>query len=560
MTLSSYEFILIFLPVTIAGFWFSVRIGGRVAATVWLIMTSMSFCACAGVKSLAAIVIAVAANYLFARAMLRLGSARARLRKVAFTMGICVNITLLIYFKHEGMFLDFFNTFSGTRFDVDKVILPLGVSFLTFQMIGFLADVYQGHLREIRFLEYLLFALFFPRAVAGPIIHYREVVPQFAQFNSRTLLDHAPIALCLFSIGLFKKSFIADSLAPIVTQTFDLAPANEAHDFTTAWYAMLAVSLQIYFDFSGYTDMALGVARLFGVQLPINFNSPFKATSIAEHWRRSHITLTRFLTQYVYVPLMIYLTQSRLSKGLLTHAPQKSKRIVNVIVTSPAILITTTVSGLWHATRWQFLLWGAVHGVYLIVNQLWRTIHPLIWDDRITYERVMKPVGWVLTFVCTLVAVVFFRANSVDSALSILKGAAGLNSFFPAEWGLLNTLGIDNWSLVKLFSEYYIEDWGWLIALVLVVTLSPNTMELLRTLHPDPFENQVSSAVLRSQSTDPEAISRNRSPAWSVIRAIERVTGEGIRLNVLSATLIALLCALGILALNDGSKFIYAGF
>ena len=566
MIFNSYKFILIFLPVTVVGFWLSARIGGRVSAMVWLTMSSVAFCAWAGVKSLAVMAAMIGANYLCARAMLRGDTARASMRTFVFTFGICLNIMLLIYFKHEGMFLDFFNTFVRTRFDLHQVALPLGVSFLTFQMIGFLADVYYGHLREIRWLEYLLFAFFFPRAVAGPIVHYREIVPQFAQFNSRTLRDHAPVAICLFSIGLFKKAFVADGLAPFVTPTFDLAPATEAPAFITAWFAILAVSLQIYFDFSGYTDMALGVARLFGVRLPMNFNSPFKATSITDLWRRDHITLTLFLTEYVYAPIMIYLAQSRLARKLLTRTPQRFKPLINATVTCPATLITTAVSGLWHGTSWQFLLWGTLHGVYLVINQMWRTARPLLWADRSSYERVMQPVGFILTFVCALAAVVFFRANSVDCALSIFRGAAGLHGFFPAEWALLSRLGFDTW-----FILYQFRNFAWVIALILVVTLSPNTMEILRRFQPalyftarvtEPLPDQASSTISRAQSCGQEVtpFSKKISPAWIAIRAIRQFIQDGIRLNRVTATLIALVCALGILALNDGSNFIYARF
>src|SRR5581483_4019981 len=175
---------------------------------------------------------------------------------------------LLVYFKREAAILTFSNLVLGTRFDLARIVFPLGVSFLTFQMIGFLADIYRRRLKEVRCLDYLLF-FFFPRVVAGPIVRYGELAPQFARFTSRTLREHAPVAICLFSIGLFKKAFIADGLAPFVTQAFDLMPADEAPSAITAWFASLAFSLQIYFDFSGYTDMALGVARLFGVRLPM---------------------------------------------------------------------------------------------------------------------------------------------------------------------------------------------------------------------------------------------------------------------------------------------------
>jgi D-alanyl-lipoteichoic acid acyltransferase DltB (MBOAT superfamily) len=572
MTFNSFEFIFIFAPVTITGFWLLARMANREWAMSWLILTSIVFCAFAGIKSLAVIVISATGNYLCARTMLR-SSITPRLRAAVFSIGICLNIAFLVYFKSEMGLLHFSNKVLGTHFDLDQITFPLGVSFLTFQMIAFIADVYRRRLKDVRWRDYLLFASFFPRVVAGPIVRYGEVAPQFSQFTSRTIFDNVPVAICLFSIGLFKKAFIADGLGPFVTQAFDPAPGGPAPSVITAWFAAFAFSLQIYFDFSGYTDMALGVARIFGVRLPMNFNSPFKSTSVVELWSRSHITLTLFLTDYIYAPLTIVLMQFRLSKALVAHAPNRFKQITKVVLNCPAIFITTVVSGFWHGSTWPFILWGVLHGFYLSVNQIWRAFHPLFWADRKSYERAMKPAGFVLTLVCSTVALVFFRANSVDSALSILRAMAGLNGFFPPEWALLNRLGIDTWSIVAYFmwALQLTKEYVWIIALLLVVTLAPNTMEILRRFQP--ALNFHTRILERSQSQPPLAasgtlptrrevlpISLRTSLVRNAMRNIQEVMREGIHFNRLTAMLIALLSALGILALNDGVAFIYARF
>lgn len=573
MIFSSYQFILLFIPLTIAGFLLATRMKDRRLTKGWLILTSVAFCACAGVKSLAVIVASAAGNYLCARAMLN-GNSRGRRRKVvAFGVGICVNVLFLIYFKHEASVLNLSNTVLGTRFDLAKIEFPLGVSFLTFQMIGFLADIYRRHLKEIHCLDYLLFAFFFPRVVAGPIVRYSELVPQFAKFTSRTLVDNAPLAVCLFSIGLFKKAFIADGLVPFVSQAFELMPTDGGPSFIFAWFGVFAFSLQLYFDFSGYTDMAIGVSRLFGVVLPTNFNSPFKATSIVELWNRWHITLTLFLTEYVYAPLMIYLTQSRLSKVLLARAPRRFGYLIKAVLNSPAILITTEVSGLWHGSNWQFVLWGALHGIYLTVNQIWRAARPLLWTDRKSYERIMNPVGFVLTLICSTAALVFFRADSVGSALSILRGMAGLNGFFPTDWTLLNRIGIDTWAILSAFIHNFqlTKEYAWIVVLLLVVTLAPNTIEILSRFQPAlnfdartaaPSRDQVAVIVSEMQPIQREVthISAVVSLVWTAMGTIQRFARDCISLNRFTAMLVALLCALGVLALNDGVKFIYARF
>ncbi len=573
MLFSSYQFILVFVPVTIAGFSLAVRMTNPKLTMGWLILTSVAFCACAGAKSLAVIVTSAAGNYLCARAMLRSNSGGRHRRAVAFGVGICLNVLFLLYFKEEAWVLKLSNTVFGARFDLAQIEFPLGVSFLTFQMIGFLADIYRRQLKEVHCLDYLLFAFFFPRVVAGPIVRYSDVVPQFAKFNSRTLLDNTPLAICLFSIGLFKKAFIADGLAPFVTQSFELMPADGGPSAIFAWFGMLAFSLQIYFDFSGYTDMALGVSRLFGVVLPTNFNSPFKATSIVELWSRWHITLTLFLTEYIYAPLMIYLTQSRLSKIVLARAPNRFGHLVKAVLNSPAICATTVVSGLWHGSTWQFILWGILHGIYLTVNQIWRAARPLLWTDRKGYERIMNPVGYVLTLICSTAALVFFRADSVASALSILRGMAGFNGFFPTDWILLNRIGIDTWSILSAFisNVQLIKEYAWIVALILVVTLAPNTMEILSRFQPAlnfrartfaPLQNQVSAVVSEMQPIQLEATGAPATVSLvrSAMGAIQRFARDGLALNRLTAMFVALLCALGVLALNDGVKFIYARF
>ena len=319
---------------------------------------------------------------------------------------IGLNLVLLGYFKYANFFADNLNSFAGTALPIAQVVLPLGISFFTFTQIAFLVDTYQGKVKEFNFVHYALFVTYFPHLIAGPVLHHKEMMPQFAKRNVCHInWDNVAVGLSIFVLGLAKKVLIADSLAEFATPIFSAIAAGGQPMLFEAWIGALAYTLQLYFDFSAYSDMAIGISLMFNVRLPMNFNSPYKATSIIDFWRRWHMTLSRFLRDYLYIPL-----------GGSRHG--KFRRYFN-------LFITMLLGGLWHGAGWTFVVWGALHGVYLMVNHAWRGIKEKMgWGDG---GRLAKLGAGALTFLAVVVGWVFFRADSFTSAMTMLHGMAGMN-------------------------------------------------------------------------------------------------------------------------------------
>jgi len=567
MPFNSYEFIFGFLPVTVAGFWLLARLSGRTAALGWLIMTSIAFYAYASVRSLAIITPSILLDYLIALILLRTDRSRDRLRRLVFVVGVVANVFFLGYFKYKNFFLDTANTVFATHFELTQLILPLGISFLTFQKIAFLADVKSGQVKAVPFLDFLLFTLFFPRTVAGPIIHYQEVMPQFGDPTPRGIMANAAVGVCLFSIGLFKKAVIADSVAQFVPPAFDTGLSDQLPTLLTAWTGVLAFTFQLYFDFSGYSDMALGLARMFGVRLPMNFNSPFKASSIVDFWAHWHITLTRFLTAYIYTPIVLSLTRARMAKGKSVLRGKRSTLPAIAVLVALPTLVTLTIAGLWHGAGWTFIVYGVLHGIYLTINQSWRILRPRFWPDHASYERVMKPLGFVFVFGAVVVAFVFFRAPSLICAWSILGGMVGINGILPVNVQLLQNLGVSlPWGGLVLLQP--IAPFVWIIVLFVAVTLLPNSLELLRRFQPAldfPEQLEEASRTQLAPSVGVQLRGKAKKPSIAAqLRAVRTAIGhlrqQGMSLSRLTATFIALLCVLGVMALNRGGAFLYWKF
>jgi D-alanyl-lipoteichoic acid acyltransferase DltB (MBOAT superfamily) len=325
-------------------------------------------------------------------------------------VAICANLALLGYYKYANFFLSSINSLSGSQWSLGEFMLPLGISFFTFTQIAFLVDTYQGKVREFNFMHYLLFVTYFPHLIAGPVLHHREMMPQFAHSATyRIDWNNAATGLMLFALGLCKKILLADALAPYAGGVFNGVQHGLAVGVLPtayeAWAGALAYTLQIYFDFSGYTDMALGIALMFGIRLPINFDSPYKSTSIIEFWRRWHMTLSRFLRDYLYIPL-----------GGNRHG--EPRRYLN-------LMITMLLGGLWHGAGWTFVLWGALHGVYLTLNHLWRDLVAARFLRGVP-RWLSAPIGGLLTFVAVVSAWVLFRASDLAQAVTMLKAMYGI--------------------------------------------------------------------------------------------------------------------------------------
>ena len=316
-------------------------------------------------------------------------------------------------------------TRSARTFVLLHIILPLGISFITFQKIAFLIDVQAGRVKAFTFREYCTFVLFFPQLIAGPIVHYREMMPQFATATCRFDKENFAVGLTLLFFGLFKKGVLADNIAPLVTPIYEHSAAAGHTPLLLAWMAAVGFTLQVYFDFSGYTDMALGLGRFFGIKLPPNFNSPLKPSSIIDFWLNWHMTLTRFLTAYIYNPMVLSLTRRRIAKGRPGFARRNPPIGAFVSLLMVPLITTMFIAGLWHGAGYGFIIFGIMHGVYLVINHGWRVYAAHRWRDRAAYAQIMKPVGWVLTFVAVIVGMLFFRATTVRSAIDLAKGVFG---------------------------------------------------------------------------------------------------------------------------------------
>ena len=388
MLFNSYEYLIWFLPGTLVVFFL---LGRRpFAAQVWLTVASLFFYGWWNPWHLPLILGSIAFNFGIARLLQR------RAARAVLAFGVAANLALLGVFKYADFFLVNAAYLVGDAPPLLHLALPLGISFFTFTQIAYLVDVYRRKAQEPVLANYALFVTFFPHLLAGPILHHSEMMPQFAdKSNKRLQWPNLAAGAFLLTIGLVKKVLIADTFAPIADAGFG-APATLSAP--AAWLAVLAYTMQIYFDFSGYTDMALGAARLFNIKMPINFNSPYRATDIRDFWHRWHITLSRFLREYLYIPL-----------GGNRGSDAR---------TAANILATFFLGGLWHGAAWTFVIWGLLHGLAMVVFRAWNRIgRPL-----------PREVGWALTFAFVMVTWVFFRATSLDAALAMLQAMAGMNA------------------------------------------------------------------------------------------------------------------------------------
>lgn len=406
MLFNSVAYIFAFLPVTACIFWLLMWLGHKQMALSALSLASLFFYGWWNPVYVPLLLALVLANYAIGYYL----ASGTRWRKAVLTGGLALNLAVLGYFKYAAFLAANANSLLGTSIETGTILLPLAISFFTFQKIAFLCDAYAGKVNDLSFLRFGLFVSFFPQLIAGPIVHHREIMPQFARLEMKHLTwDTLATGLGLFSVGLFKKVVIADGLSQFVGPVYTAAAEGSVLNAGDSWLGMLAYTFQLYFDFSGYSDMALGSALLFGIHLPVNFYSPYKATSIIDFWRRWHITLSNFLRDYLYIPL-----------GGNRRGPLR--RYVN-------LFITMLLGGLWHGAGWTFVAWGALHGAYLIINHLFRAVAG---ESRSWLANI---AGFLLTFLAVAIAWVFFRAPTFPSALAVLQGLSGsieAPQFLPA--------------------------------------------------------------------------------------------------------------------------------
>jgi alginate O-acetyltransferase complex protein AlgI len=401
MLFSSYTFLFQFLPATVLAFAAARRHSPRAGIMV-LAGASLFFYGAWRPVYLLLLIASIAVNFGLG---LRMGDPLRR--RAIGTFGVALNLAVLCYFKYTNFIFDSINTLTGAPLPFFNIVLPLGISFFTFQQIAYLVDVMRGAKVERDIVSYTLFVSFFPHLIAGPLVHHAEMIPQFKRGRTGRSSVLAARGMAIFAAGLFKKVVIADNLAQFVSPVFAHLDAGGGVTTPWAWLSTLAYTLQIYFDFSGYSDMAIGLALLFGIRLPVNFRSPYRATSIIEFWRRWHITLSRFLRDYLYIPL----GGNRLGE---------QRRYIN-------LLVTMLLGGLWHGAGWNYLIWGGLHGIYLSINHLWRG-----WrggDKRAPVAAlVVNGLGWAITFFAVVIAWVFFRARTLAGAWQMLGGLFGFEA------------------------------------------------------------------------------------------------------------------------------------
>lgn len=409
MLFNSYAFIFVFFPLVLIGFFL---IGQRSirAAAGFLAFASLCFYGWWSVKALPLLLGSICINYWFGLRLSPTPGSGERRAKAWLAVAVSLNVGVLAAFKYADFFLENVNValaaVGATPLPLLQVLLPIGISFYTFTQIAFLVDCWQGKVRERSFVHYVLFVTYFPHLIAGPVLHHAQMMPQFATpATYRVDSNKISLGLAIFVFGLAKKMLIADPLGQFADLVFDGVRDGMAPSLLTSWFGALAYTLQIYFDFSGYSDMAVGLSLCFGVRLPLNFDSPYKSTSIIEFWRRWHISLSTFLRDYLYVPL-----------GGNRKGP--ARRYAN-------LFLTMVLGGLWHGAAWTFVIWGALHGIYLMINHCWNAG---VRRGQASTSRVVSVLGWALTFVATMLAWVVFRADSATAAIALYKGMFGFNA------------------------------------------------------------------------------------------------------------------------------------
>ena len=467
MLFSSWNFIVYFLPAALFVFYL-IPVSFEVIRKTWLIAASLFFYGYWKIDYVPLLIISIVVNYSLAEGIIRVH--RSLQAKWLVFVGVSLNLLLLGYFKYTNFAVSFLSFIIQKDLGNFNIILPLAISFFTFTQISYLVDVYRDRHVHYRFLDYFLFVVFFPHLIAGPIVRHWEIIPQFATREFRVNRDNFGVGMALFLLGLFKK-FIADSAALYADDVYNGAAQGAALSTVDAWIGTVAFALQIYFDFSSYSDMAIGLARMFGIKFPHNFESPYKAGSIIVFWERWHRTLTRFLREYVYFSL------GGNRRGL-------PRQIFN-------IMVTMLLSGLWHGAGWTFVIWGALHGTFLVIVHLWRLLKARFnWNfAHWTYQT----VSVLATFAVVCLTWTFFRAPNVGVAGKVLGNMLALHGFsVPQEWigptthfgHLLGKAGFQFVATNALDIKHYDNALGTIATLLFICWAMPNSQQLLAKYHP----------------------------------------------------------------------------
>ncbi len=467
MLFNSLLFVFAFLPVSLLGFFAAARFGRRPAA-LWLVVVSFVFYGWWNPAFVPLLIVSIAVNYGLGH-LIAAHEKGPGLQTALVMLAVILNLGALAYYKYLFVLLAWLHGAGWMETALALPALPLGISFFTFTQLGYLMDVRQGATRDQGLLNYLVFVTFFPHLIAGPILHNREMMPQFAdsriyRFNSTSL----SVGLSIFTIGLLKKCLLADPIAAAIGRGFD---APDMLSTFASWDVALSYSMQLYFDFSGYSDMAVGLARMFNVRFPVNFNSPYKSASIIEYWQRWHMTLTRYLTLYLYNPISLSIARRRIGAGKgASRAAYATIGGFSAMVLFPTF-VTMGLAGVWHGAGLQFLIFGLLHATYLTVNHAWRIVRRKTPTRQTPWYTHAANV--LLTYLCVLVGAVFFRSSSTSAALQMLSGMIGLHGAGrPGAYG--DALDV----------HLGLEGRLWLLCLFAIAWFTPNCQQIMRNFEP----------------------------------------------------------------------------
>jgi len=405
MLFNSHEFIFAFLPIAFFIYFYLNSKRLTTASKAFLVFSSLFFYSYWNIVYLPLILVSILFNYVITNSMIEYNKNKKNYisKKSLLQIGLIFNIGLLVYFKYMDFFIENFNFSFGSNVELLHLALPLAISFFTLQQVAFLVDSYEGLVKEKNFLDYTLFVTFFPQLIAGPIVHHKEMMPQFASIKNKVQnYNNIALGLFIFSIGLFKKVVIADTFAKWANIGFDLSVSL---NFIEAWATSLSYTFQLYFDFSGYTDMAIGGALIFNIRLPQNFNSPYKATGMIDFWKRWHMTLTSFITTYIYTPIIKSFDKLTFHKAMF------------------ATLLTFLIAGLWHGASWMFVIFGGLNGLGIAINHYWQKY----WKKKLSFN-IHKYIAWFITFNFVNIAFIFFRAKEWDDVVKVLSGMISINN------------------------------------------------------------------------------------------------------------------------------------
>jgi len=470
MLFNSYTFIFFFLPIVLLVFY---KLKHKTLSIYWLILSSFFFYAWWNTIYLMLLIGSIVFNYYLSKILHYYTHNNGRHCYQTFFMffGIFSNLFLLGYFKYYNFFTNNINIVFDCKFRNHEIILPLAISFYTFQQIAFLVDSCKEESTKCSFKYYCLFISFFPQLIAGPIMRYFETVPQYQKKNFFAFnYSNVSIGISIFIIGLFKKIVLADGIAPYATSVFNAANNGETIFFIESWCGSLSYTFQLYFDFSGYSDMAIGLGRMFNIIFPVNFYSPYCTTNIIDFWKQWHITLSSFLRDYIYIPL------GGNRKGNL-------KKYIN-------IMLTMLIGGLWHGAGWTFIVWGGIHGIYICLNHLWRSSGITNNKYILKYISIYNFISFLITFLALNIAWIFFRSENILTAKEIMFGLLGINGInLPP--GYLNFFGSYSEMLLNygiLFQSdilpSYINIIAWLVILTCITWMGPNTYEIFQYYKP----------------------------------------------------------------------------